>query len=153
MNITVSSTSLNPSASAYHLTGTAKTGQSETAAKAAEEESRVSATSIEGDTLELSEAGLAANAGSEADAEDTAAEGSVTAKVVSDAFSETEGTDAEEDFTADLSSYTESELKEMYQNGEITAAEYKQELARRETESGETGEDISSRTNILSQEN
>lgn len=93
--------------------------------------------STDGDTLQISEAGKSASKGNEnqADSGNTGAQaqssfaGSST-KQLENVDVSTSSTSS----TADLSSYSESELKKMYLNGEITKAQYDEEISSRDTD-------------------
>lgn len=88
------------------------------------------AVSSQGDTLELSEDGRKVSSETENLQENTAgADGKVMAKSAEKYVSEAEDSVS----TIDLSSYTETELKQMYLDGDITKTEYDDELDDRET--------------------
>lgn len=86
--------------------------------------------SAQGDTLSLSEEGVAANAkrGNQPKSDGTVIQKSVAA----DSTNSTEVDIENVDSTVNLSIYTETELKQMYLDGEITRIEYDQELSSRE---------------------
>lgn len=86
--------------------------------------------SAQGDTLSLSEEGVAANAklGNQPKSDGTVIQKSVAA----DSTNSTEVNIENVDSTVNLSIYTETELKQMYLDGEITRIEYDQELSSRE---------------------
>lgn len=100
----------------------------ENVAQQAEETREYTAVSVQGDTVEISPEGKAAggNAG-----DDVAAAESGDGKVTR-IITETDTTQTVASQTYQLSSYTENELRQMYQNGEITKAEYDEELESRE---------------------
>lgn len=86
------------------------------------------AVSSQGDTVTVSEAGKAANSNM---GNQTGTDGTVTKKNVEEYLMESESSNS----TINLSGYTETELKQMYLDGDITKAEYDEELASRETSS------------------
>lgn len=100
----------------------------ENAGQQAEEAREYTAVSVQGDTVEISPEGKAAggNAGDHPAAAESG-DGKVTRIVT-----ETDTTQTAASQTYQLSSYTENELRQMYQNGEITKAEYDEELESRE---------------------
>lgn len=90
------------------------------------------AVSSQGDTLELSEDGRKMSSEMQNLQENTAGadgDGKVIAKSGEKYVSEAEDSVS----TIDLSSYTETELKQMYLEGDITKAEYEDELDDRNT--------------------
>ena len=97
--------------------------------------------STDGDTLQISEAGKSASKGNEnqADSGNTGAQaqssfaGSST-KQLENIDVNTSTSTSSTSSTADLSSYSESELKKMYLNGEITKAQYDEEISSRDTD-------------------
>lgn len=93
------------------------------------------AVSAHGDTLQISSAGATAYENSEQQQDSSADEQTNIAKIVS----ETVDTDSDSSSSSsdDLSSYTATELKQMYQNGEITKQEYDEEIQSRESGSEE----------------
>lgn len=101
--------------------------QKETKEEAAgQKEISYEAVSSQGDTLSISDAGKAVSSGENALA---GSDGIVIRK------STTEAAAAEStNLTVNLSVYTETELKQMYLDGEITRAEYEEELSSREAE-------------------
>lgn len=94
---------------------------------AVQQETAYAAVSCEGDTLSISEAGKAA--GTQPDNQ-TETDGVVIQKAAEEYLTESESGNS----TINLSGYTENELKEMYLDGEITKAEYDEEIDSRETE-------------------
>lgn len=100
----------------------------ESARQQAEEAREYTAVSVQGDTVEISLEGKAAGGTS---GDDAAAAESGDGKVTR-IITETDTTQASASQTYQLSSYTENELRQMYQNGEITKAEYDEELESRE---------------------
>ena len=97
--------------------------------------------STDGDTLQISEAGKSASKGNEnqADSGNTGAQssfaGSSTKQLENvDVNTSTNASSSSTSSTADLSSYSESELKKMYLNGEITKAQYDEEISSRDTD-------------------
>ncbi len=99
------------------------------------------AVSDQGDILEISAAGQAASANQQ-NAENEDADSSdyelsslkASAQTASSVLEQTSEDD--ESISSDLSTYSDAELRELYQDGEITAAEYSQEVARRKAELG-----------------
>lgn len=100
MSLTIN-TSMTSAAQTMSVNGTSSSTEQTTVQKE-DETSKTSvpytATSSQGDTLEISSAGQAASSASSSS-------------------------------TTDLSSYNETQLKEMYENGEITLAEYQEALS------------------------
>lgn len=99
--------------------------------------------STDGDTLQISEAGKSASKGNEnqTDSGNTGAQaqssfaGSSTKQLENvDVNTSTNASSSSTSSTADLSSYSESELKKMYLNGEITKAQYDEEISSRDTD-------------------
>ena len=99
--------------------------------------------STDGDTLQISEAGKSASKGNEnqADSGNTGAQaqssfaGSSTKQLENiDVNTSTNESTSSTSSAADLSSYSESELKKMYLNGEITKAQYDEEISSRDTD-------------------
>lgn len=91
------------------------------------------AISLYGDTVSISEAGKAANLvkSNQLVNEDTT-DGIVIRKETGENKQEAEQkTDAS---TVNLSTYTETELRQMYLDGDITKAEYDEEISSRETQ-------------------
>lgn len=89
------------------------------------------AVSSQGDTVTVSEAGKAANSNM---GNQDRTDGTVTKKNVEEYLTESESSESSNS-TINLSGYTETELKQMYLDGDITKAEYDEELASRETSS------------------
>lgn len=108
--------------------GKTKENADENVARQAEEAREYAAVSVQGDTVEISPEGKAAggNAGDHPDVAESG-DGKVT-KIIT----ETDTTQTAASQMYQLSSYTENELRQMYQNGEITKAEYDEELESRE---------------------
>lgn len=98
--------------------------------KVKESEVSYDAVSSQGDTLCISERGKAASAKMANSQEETvdSVDGKVIKKPVNVEQPE------EEPQTNDLSGYTKMELQQMYLDGDITKAEYDEELDSRETE-------------------
>ena len=94
-----------------------------------DEGQQYTATSSQGDTLEISSAGSSAYENSEKKEENS--EQTNISKIVSETV-DTDDSDGTTSASEDLSSYTETELKQMYQNGEISKADYDEEIASRE---------------------
>lgn len=94
--------------------------------KQTEETREYTAVSEQGDTMEISSSGKAV---SENTVDNSDVLNSVDGKVTKIADG-TNTTTASQ--TYNLSSYTENELRQMYQNGEITRTEYDEELSSRE---------------------
>lgn len=92
---------------------------------AVEKETAYEAVSSQGDTLSISEAGKAVSNGGTVLA---GADGIVIQKATEE-VTEAGSTNS----TVNLSVYTETELKQMYLNGEITKAEYDEEISSRAT--------------------
>lgn len=91
---------------------------------AGQKEISYEAVSSQGDTLSISETGKAVSSGENALA---GSEGIVIQKTTAEAAAESINS------TVNLSIYTETELKQMYLDGEITRAEYEEELDSRDT--------------------
>jgi len=87
------------------------------------------AVSMYGDTLSFSKAGKTASSenGSKLVSEDT-----IDGIVIQKKSGESEHGQESEVSTINLSTYTESELKQMYLDGDITRAEYNEEISSRE---------------------
>lgn len=95
--------------------------------------------SADGDTLEISEAGKSAGKGNESQtgSGNAGTGSSATGSSIEGLENITTGTTSSSTSTSsvgDLSSYSESELKKMYLNGEITKAEYDEEISSRDTD-------------------
>ncbi len=95
-------------------------------------------TSKDGDTLEISEEAKAKYAAQSTQNTGSAAAAQSTMTVSEE--DDEEDTDTESS-TAQLSQYTTQELKEMLDSGEITQAEYNNEIKRREESESGTGEE------------
>lgn len=111
------------------------TGQKEmkTQYDAGKRQTSYDAISLYGDTISISDAGKAANLakGNKLVNEDTT-DGIVIRKEAGENKQETE---QENDVsTINLSTYTETELRQMYLDGDITKAEYDEEISSRETQ-------------------
>lgn len=91
------------------------------------------AVSMYGDTLTISKAGKTASSenGSKLVSEDTI-DGIVIQKKAGESEHGQESGQESEVYTINLSTYTESELKQMYLDGDITRAEYDEEISSRE---------------------
>lgn len=132
MSLNISSTTLNQfsTSSAY------RNVKVQTDSKVSDEKTesidsiRFSSTSLQGDTLQVSEEAAALYKQSQETATSTESKGSGTEILTSS----TDEEEDEESSVSDLTSYSASQLKELYQNGEITAAQYAQEMKRREGE-------------------
>lgn len=99
--------------------------QKEPTETAVQPEPSYTAVSSQGDTLSISEEGRAMNNKGNFPEE---SDGTVIRKAVAEAaVSESENS------TVNLSIYTETELEQMYLDGEITKAEYDEEISSRET--------------------
>ena len=132
---------LTSSQSAYGVSAsTSSTSDSQSSSSSA-----VKSQSIE-DTVEISSEGkskaetlYASSADSTSDAGESDATGEAGTEAASDTASITSTTDTEAatDETYNLSRYSEYELQQMLQNGNITAAQYNAELDRREASSNE----------------
>jgi len=112
MNISINA-SQSAATQSYNISGVSEKEQETKVQKEEEQQSssksssvQYTATSSQGDTLEISE----------------------EAQVASTTSTSTSST------TSDLSSYSETQLKEMYNNGEITLAEYQEALSELEEE-------------------
>jgi hypothetical protein len=107
---------------------------------------QATATSEQGDTLSLSAQGtaLASSMNTDAASADTASaetsEEEALASTLADAAADAGVSESDDTSSTDssLSSYTETQLKEMLRNGEITQAEYNAEIQSREQEAEET---------------
>ncbi len=145
MSISISSSLQNSSIEAYYLNEKIqKEEENENTMKADGEMVEEVALSPQGDLLEISAAGRAAseNGASADEASGSAAQYSASsvesnAQAATQMLEEAETEETEESSTTDLSSYSDSELREMYQDGEITAAQYSQEMSRRKLEEAE----------------
>lgn len=97
-----------------------------------QQEQAYNAVSPQGDTLSISEAGKAENARMNNLAGDNeTTDGIVIRKEVEGNIQEQEGILS----TINLSTYTESELRQMYLDGDITRSEYNEEISSREMSS------------------
>lgn len=102
------------------------------------EETTYDAISSQGDTLTISEAGKTAlsnqdnqsESGQQASTEQQTSTESVALQNITIASST--DSESEEVSTVDLSGYTETELKQMYLDGDITKVEYDEEISSRE---------------------
>lgn len=108
-----------------------KVSEQKKAQDEAVKQSDISYTSVSshGDTVTVSKAGKAANSNM---GNQDRADGTVTKKNVGEYLTESESSESSNS-TINLSGYTEIELKQMYLDGDITKAEYDEELDSRET--------------------
>lgn len=99
---------------------------------ARQEKEAGSVISSQGDILTISEEGRAAS--EEAENQVVRLSGSETGTAVQQVKEEYSAGADSSNSTIDLSSYTETELKQMYLDGDITKAEYDEEISSRETQ-------------------
>lgn len=111
-----------------HMNASGQQKKEEVSAK--QSEAAYSAVSSQGDTLYISESGRSAFANNNRENDQSEADGKVILKSAVKSSSETNDSPS----TTDLSSCTETELKQMYLNGDITKSEYDEEVKSRGTE-------------------